>query len=204
MTASVTPISRRRMTQDQSREAAMAAARALLVESGPQAVTLKAVASRIGRTHANLLHHFGSAAGLQKALSHYLCTRVCDAVGEAVMRTRTADASPRVIVDMAFDAFDREGAGALASWMILTGNEDALDPLVDTIHRLVDDLTDGVVDAGQLRDDTLALTLMAMGDALLGAPLAKALGLPRHRARDLAETMLMSAITDVSPDGPAG
>jgi AcrR family transcriptional regulator len=42
------------------------AARALLIEAGPQAVTLKAVASRIGRTHANLLHHFGSAAGLQK------------------------------------------------------------------------------------------------------------------------------------------
>ena len=48
--------------------AALEAARALLVEAGPQAVTLKAVAGRIGRTHANLLHHFGSAAGLQKAL----------------------------------------------------------------------------------------------------------------------------------------
>ena len=49
--------------------AALEAARGLLVESGPQAVTLKAVAGRIGRTHANLLHHFGSAAGLQKALA---------------------------------------------------------------------------------------------------------------------------------------
>ena len=40
-------------------------ARILLIEAGPQAVTLKAVAARIGRTHANLLHHFGSAAELQ-------------------------------------------------------------------------------------------------------------------------------------------
>lgn len=37
--------------------AALEAARGLLVETGPQAVTLKAVAGRIGRTHANLLHH---------------------------------------------------------------------------------------------------------------------------------------------------
>src|SRR3546814_6802794 len=59
---------RRRMTPQESRDAALEAARALLLESGPQAVTLKAVAARIGRTHANLLHHFGSAAGLQKAL----------------------------------------------------------------------------------------------------------------------------------------
>ena len=64
---SVTPL-RRRMTPEESRSAALSAARELLVEVGPQAVTLKAVGARIGRTHANLLHHFGSAEGLQKAL----------------------------------------------------------------------------------------------------------------------------------------
>ena len=60
---------RKRLTQEESRTVALEAARALLIELGPQAVTLKAVASRIGRTHANLLHHFGSAAGLQKELA---------------------------------------------------------------------------------------------------------------------------------------
>ncbi|KPQ31901.1 MAG: transcriptional regulator, TetR family [Porphyrobacter sp. HL-46] len=43
-----------------------------MIEAGPQSVTLKAVAGRIGRTHANLLHHFGSASGLQKALAEHL------------------------------------------------------------------------------------------------------------------------------------
>ena len=60
---------RKRLSQEESRTVALEAARALLIELGPQAVTLKAVAARIGRTHANLLHHFGSAAGLQKALA---------------------------------------------------------------------------------------------------------------------------------------
>ncbi|HET9628547.1 MAG TPA: TetR family transcriptional regulator, partial [Novosphingobium sp.] len=61
--------SRRRLPQEQSRALALDAARALLLEAGPQAVTLKSVAARIDRTHANLLHHFGSAAGLQRALA---------------------------------------------------------------------------------------------------------------------------------------
>src|SRR3954470_8925026 len=62
----LTPMSttRSRMPSEESRAAAMDAARALLIEAGPQAVTLKAVGARIGRTHANLLHHFGFAAGL--------------------------------------------------------------------------------------------------------------------------------------------
>ena len=48
----------RRLSPEASRMAALEAARSLLLEAGPQAVTLKAVAGRIGRTHANLLHHF--------------------------------------------------------------------------------------------------------------------------------------------------
>ncbi|NWN33711.1 helix-turn-helix transcriptional regulator, partial [Klebsiella michiganensis] len=69
----------------------MEAARALLLEAGPQAVTLKAVAARIGRTHANLLHHFGSAAGLQKALAANIACGVTSKIGAAVMRARAGD-----------------------------------------------------------------------------------------------------------------
>jgi AcrR family transcriptional regulator len=56
----------RRLSPEASRSAALERG-ALLIEQGPQAVTLKAVSARIGRTHANLLHHFGSAAELQRA-----------------------------------------------------------------------------------------------------------------------------------------
>ena len=67
---------RRRLTPDESRAAAIAAARELLLEAGPQAVTLKAVADEIGRTHANVLHHFGSAAGLQAELARSIAEEV--------------------------------------------------------------------------------------------------------------------------------
>jgi AcrR family transcriptional regulator len=187
-------IVRKRLSPEASKSAALEAARDLLIEAGPQAVTLKAVSGRIGKTHANLLHHFGSAAGLQKALAKSLAEAICVDIAAAVIKSRSGEGSPRDVVDLAFDAFDRQGAGALAGWMILSGNEDALNPIVETIHNLVDDLAiDGHEDR-LLHDDSLTLVLMALGDALLGAPLAKALGLPRARARDIALRVMLASL----------
>ncbi len=182
---------RRRLSQEESRTAALAAARALLIEAGPQAVTLKAVAGRVGRTHANLLHHFGSASGLQKALAQHLAGTICHTIADAVIASRSGVGTPRDVVDLTFDAFDKEGGGALASWMLLSGNEDALDPIVDAIHDLVDELHD--MGSGSMREVTLSLVLMALGDALMGEPLSLALDLPRTSARDQAEGMLVEA-----------
>ncbi len=186
-------IARRRLSPEASRDAALDAARDLLIEAGPQAVTLKAVATRIGRTHANLLHHFGSASGLQKALAARMAETITATIGAAVLRARTGDHDPREVVNLTFDAFDREGAGALASWMILSGNEDALDPILDAIHALVDRLgSEHALREVALAEETLQLVLMALGDALLGGPMAKALGMPRGKARELAANALIA------------
>lgn len=187
-------IQRKRLSPEDSRAAAVQAARDLLIEAGPQAVTLKAVAGRIGRTHANLLHHFGSAAGLQKALIESLAESVTAEIGEAVLRARAEGSDPREVVDLTFDAFDR-GAGALASWMVLSGNEDALNPILEAIHRLVDKLGEGhdTADA-PIEEQTLSLVLTALGNALLGGPMATALGLPREKAREIAANQLRASI----------
>jgi AcrR family transcriptional regulator len=191
---------RKRLPPDQSRRAALEAARALLIEAGPQAVTLKAVGGRIGRSHANLLHHFGSAAELQMALAGYLAAAVCETIADAVHATRAGIGSPREVVDLTFDAFDREGGGALASWMLLSGNEDALDPIVETIDRLVDELHPQEREHGAARtmhETTLALVLLALGDALIGERLAASLHVDREAARDQAEAMLTASFVKV-------
>lgn len=192
-------IKRSRLSPDESRLAAMEAARTLLIESGPQAVTLKAVAGRIGRTHANLLHHFGSAAGLQKALAAYLGDTITATIGEAVNAVRRGELEPRRIVDMTFDAFDAGGAGALASWMLASGNDDALDPVVDAIHRLVDKLAATALTprlGDLIREHTLMLVLVALGDSQMGGPMAAALGLSRDKARELATRGLIAALME--------
>lgn len=184
---------RKRLSPQESRSAAIQAARRLLLADGPQAVTLKAVAAEVGRTHANLLHHFGSAAGLQGDLARAIADSVTSSITQAVERARAGEADARDIVDMAFDAFDREGAGALAAWMILTGNRDALNPILESIRDLVAELTTGHEDH-QVAETTLALVLNALGDSLLGTPIAKALGLPRETARQLAADRLRTRL----------
>ena len=187
-------IAKRRLSPEASRSMALAAARDLLIETGPQSVTLKAVAGRIGRTHANLLHHFGSASGLQKALAAYLSDEVCGMIGKAIMKSRTGEGTVRDIVDLTFDAFDKQGAAALWSWMMLTGNDDALDPIVDAIHALVDDIGEDGHEDREMHEDTLALVLMALGDALIGERLSGSLDLPRDSARDMAERQMEHAL----------
>lgn len=182
---------RKRLPQHESRIAALEAARALLIESGPQAVTLKAVAARMGRTHANLLHHFGTAAQLQRSLASHLAGAICGTIAEAVLANRAGLASARDVVDLTFDAFDREGGGALASWMALNGNQDALDPIVEAIHDMVDVLD--ASGAGIRREVTLTLVLLALGDAQMGGALSKSLGISRSTARDMAERVLTEA-----------
>src|SRR3954453_18317258 len=164
-------IRRTRLSPAESRSAALDAAVRILVERGPQAVTLKAVAAEIGRTHANLLHHFGSAAGLQGELAKSIADSVNGSIAEAVERARAGETDARVIVDQCFDAFGKEGAGALAAWMILTGNRDALNPILDSIRGLVAQLAAGH-EEHQVAESTLSLVLNALGDSLLGQPIA--------------------------------
>jgi len=186
---------RTRLGPDESRSVALAAARRLLLERGPQAVTLKAVAAEVGRTHANLLHHFGSAAGLQAALARSVAERLNASIGEAVDRAQSGDADLREIVDRTFDAFGKDGAGALAAWMILTGNRDALDPVLESLNGLVAQLSEGH-GGERIAANTLGLVLSALGDSLLGGAIAEALGMPRDTARELAAERLRYRIAD--------
>lgn len=162
-------------------------------------MTLKAVAAEIGRTHANLLHHFGSAAGLQSELARSLAHNVTHRIAQTVERARHHETDPREIVDQTFDAFGRGGAGALAAWMILSGNRDALSPILEAIHELVGELSSGEEQEHRVAQTTLWLVLMALGDALLGEPIAETLGLGRDTARDVAAERVRAQIDAAFP-----
>ena len=196
-------IVRERLSPAESRAAALEAARRLLIEQGPQAVTLKAVAAEIGKTHANLLHHFGSAAGLQAELARTMAEQVTRAIADTVERARQGEADPREIVDRTFDAFGKEGAGALAAWMILSGNRDALNPILESIRALVNQLTVSH-EEHHVPESTLWLVLAALGDSLLGGAIAEALGLPRDSARELASRSLKAQIAAHHPEAQGG
>ena len=182
---SITLQHRKRLTQEESRAAAVAAARALLLEQGAAAITLKAVAARVGRTHANLLHHFGSVAGLHRALAEDIAATVSASITSAIARRRQGLATERDVVDAMFDAFTDQGAGELIGWIALTRQRDALKPVIDTIAAIVADFR-AVGDTRPMDKVTLGLVLLAIGDSLVGKEVAEGVAQPRSEIRDLA------------------
>ena len=185
---------RKRLSPDASRAAAVAAARDLLTSEGVAAVTLKAVAARIGRTHANLLHHFGSVAGLHAALAGDIAVSVASSITGTIGRMRRGEARLRDVIESMFDAFIEQGAGELIAWVVLTRQREALEPIVEAIAQVIRDISEPGEDR-PLDQATLGLVLLAIGDSLAGSEVARACGLPRVAARDIAVRQVIAVLS---------
>lgn len=194
---------RRRRTPEEARREAVASARALLISGGPTAVTLAAVASDIGVTHANLIHHFGSAAGLQSALMGSMVADLNQALGTAVTRLRTDEGAPLELINAVFDAFGEGGAGRLAAWIALSGDLTHLEPVRTAVRDLVDAICDKMGDDGQARERigsaVLFIALSAFGESLIGPPLRAMLDQPDDAGRRVVANLLPRFIG--RPDG---
>src|SRR5690242_4356423 len=122
---------RKRLSPQESRALALSAARDLLREDGVQAITLKAVAARIGKTHANLLHHFGSVAGLHRALADEIAHQVAAKITASIGRMRRGEGRLRDVVEGMFAAFEQQKVGELMAWVVMTRQREALEPVVE-------------------------------------------------------------------------
>ena len=189
------PAPRRRRSADEARGEALASARKLLIEGGPGAVTLKAVADDLGMTHTNLLHHFGTAGELQSELMSAMVRDLAAALMDAVAHLKSDAAAPRALVDTVFDAFDKGGAGTLAAWISLSGNLKYLEPVRLAVAELVRAIERKF--AHEKGDPHLGVTsavlfiaLMAFGDSVIGEPLKDMLERERAAARKVAAFLL--------------
>ncbi|MDZ3830518.1 MAG: helix-turn-helix domain-containing protein [Sphingopyxis sp.] len=189
----------------------MAAARKLLLEGGPGAVTLANIGDRIGMSHANILHHFGSAAALQSALMGSMINDLTNALDDVVNLLKTDAAAPRTVADMVFDAFDKGGAGPLAAWIVLSGDVRQLEPVRDAVSALVAAIVDQARDDGAPERVRLAVLLMAVsafGDAVIGPHLRDMLDQKDEAMRELIARilplfLLPSGIPPAVPPGAA-
>ena len=184
---------RRRQSPDDARAAAVDAAHRLLIDDGVAAVTLKAVAGAIGRTHANLLHHFGSVAGLHRALAEEIARRVAVSITAAIASRRRGEASPRDVVDAMFDAFRRERVGEMVGWIALTRQRKTLLPVTETVAAILA----GFRAAGDPRPMdrvVLGLVLLAIGDSLVGDEVAAATGDSPATVREIAVAQIAALL----------
>lgn len=198
---STNSISRRRNAAA-ARDEAVEASRALLLEGGPSAVTLKAVGARMGVSHANLIHHFGSAAGLQGALMDRMVRDLAADVEAGLAAAASGDR--RALIDAAFDAFGAGGASQLAAWLVLAREMDRAQSFAQVVRDLADriaELTGGDDEArSAARTSVAATAYMAFADGLIGEVLSDLLDLPRERMREAAFRLSLSQIPDVRLD----
>ena len=191
---------RKRLSPEESKAAAVEAARDLLVREGAAAITLQAVARRIGRTHATLLHHFGSVAGLHRALAEEIAHNVGASITSAIGRRRRGEATERDVVDAMFEAFTEQGAGELIGWITLTRQREALQPVIDTVAAIIADFRDAD-DQRPMDKVTLGLVLLAIGDSLVGEEIAKATGQPREAVREIAVKQIGAVVGAANDKG---
>jgi hypothetical protein len=80
------------------------------------------------------------------------------------------------------------------------GDKEALQPVLDAIHKLVDELGQGEAER-DVHETTLWLVISALGDSLLGALMADALGLSRETARKVARHHLIESMKPAEGKG---
>jgi AcrR family transcriptional regulator len=186
---------RRRRSPEEAKAQALVSARRLLLEAGPNAVTLKAVADDIGMSHGNLIHHFGSAAGLQSALMGAMVRDLTVALESAVTKVRAEDSGPRELVDIVFEAFGSGGAGHLAAWIGLSHDLAQLDAVRDAVNHLTQAIAEKVSADGResprhIPSALMFITLCAFGDSVIGEAMCEMLGRDRESVRRIAAHLL--------------
>jgi len=187
------PVRRRKRMGDEVRDEALAAARSLLLSGGPASVTVANVGSALGMTHANVLHHFGSAASLQSALMGSMIRDLTSALDNVVELLKTDAAAPRTVADKVFDAFDKGGAGPLAAWIILSGDVKQLEPVREAVRALVEAIVGQSTDDAapeRVRAAVLMMAVSAFGDALIGPHVREMLDQDDDAMRDLIARIL--------------
>ena len=192
---SIERVRRRRRTPEEARLEVLACARARLLAGGPDSVTLKAVADDLGMTHANLIHHFGSAEGLQSALMGSMVADLSRDLEAAIARLRTDEGAPLELVTAVFDAFAEGGAGKLAAWIVLKGDLSHLEPVRDAVNGLVHVIQEKLGDPSDASRDRLSsavlfIALSAFGEALIGTPLRNMLDQDEDASRQVVAGLL--------------
>ena len=189
---------RKRRTSEGMRTDAIIVARRLLLEEGPAAITLKAISSELGVSNDTLLDQFGSPSGLVAALAAEMAMRVTIEIGAVAQRFRAGETNQREVVDHVFDAFDGEGVGRLLSWILLSGDGAALEPVLRRLHELVTDLA-GDDPSLPVAEATAFLISTAVGDALIGARIAETLSLRRDSTREIATNQVIAFYAGARP-----
>jgi TetR/AcrR family transcriptional regulator, repressor for neighboring sulfatase len=177
------PSRRLRRTPDEARELILDTAQALIARTGPDGLRLQDIAAEAGISHPLILHHFGSRAGLVRALARRATAALRDRL---IAATAAPDYSFEQQIDRVFDGL-RDGLAQLLVWLAATepdGSESGetmlMREIIDTLHarRIAAAPPATMVSREDTEWRAFLVTFAAFGDALYGAALRRSAGLP--------------------------
>ena len=175
-------IKRIRRTPEEARRLILDTARAAIARTGPEGLRLQEIAAAAGISHPLIVHHFGSRAGLVRALTRDAVAELKDKLVTAIAET---DYSIESQLDRVFDAF-RDGLGQRLAWLATVdpeGNESGTQmiqrQIADHLHvRRVETAPPGRVVVRQDSEFLVHLiATVALGEAIFGTQLRRSAGL---------------------------
>jgi len=126
-----------RRAPEDARQLILDAAEKLLIEGGPRAVEVRAVAQRVGMTDAGVTHHFHGRDTLLVALLKHGGRRLRGAVEAASSRWLAGEVSVADLVEAIAEVY-ADGYGELAIALHAAGwrheGQGLLEPVVDALH----------------------------------------------------------------------
>lgn len=180
---------RLRRSPEEARQLILDTAQTLIARGGPEGLRLQDIAAAAGISHPLILHHFGSRAGLVRALARRATAELRDRLIAAM---NAPDYALDEQIDRVFDAL-RGGLAQILAWLAATepdggesGETMIMREIIDTMHaRRAANAPPGAIAS---REDTewavLLVTFAAFGDALYGAALRRSAGLPDNDETD--------------------
>jgi AcrR family transcriptional regulator len=165
------------------------AAEALLSEGGPAAVTVRAVAERVGMTDMGVNHHFGSRDGLLRSLLDHLAEHFRIELATFTAKWQQEGAPLAPLVDLLSGSY-KAGFTQLAIAMHAAGWRDRRSPLLEPVVQALHAARMRRPGARLSLDDT-RLAVAAMHQALaleplFGAEFRRSAGVPGRKAADPA------------------
>jgi AcrR family transcriptional regulator len=191
-----------RRTPEDARRLILDAAQASMASRGPAGIRLQDVARAAGLSHSNVLHHFGSRAGLIEALNRRTVEDLKSVLFEVMRATHS---STDDIIGPAFAAY-RNGLAQRTLWVLQApGRRGAqtlpvFEEIVEALHaRLFSAASSRVsLDKAHIRSIVHLTTIAAFGDALIGARLRRCSSADEPAARRRFEKWFGSVLDTYS------
>jgi len=204
-------IKRVRRTPHEARRLILTAAQEAIARTGPEGLRLQDIAAAAGISHPLILHHFGSRAGLVRALTREAIVELKDKLVTAMTER---DYSIEEQLDRVFNAF-RNGLGQRLAWLVTvdpdgdqSGSMMIQREIADHLHaRRIAAAPPGTTVA---REDSQFLVhliaIAALGDAIYGSQLRRSGGLGEGPETDGRFRAWLAALIGVRapPIEPAG